>query len=352
MSLLLLEGFDDGLAEGYGTWSDDVGGIQTNTGMPNGESAYLGDTVSRSARWILPSLAVTCTLGFRVRINTATQPSPYATIAQFLASQSNVAGNVMIRWDSSNNQLVCQAPYTGTIHISSGNGTFDADTTYYVECKVTINDTTGSIELRIDGDVIGTATSIDTRYSTYDLGVTSILLAGQGTSDVNTAFYDDVYVTDSAGSSPYNSFLGPIDVQTLFPDGNGNYSNLTGSDSNQTDNYLLVDESPDPDDDTTYVESDTEGDEDTYTFDNLVGATGKTIRGAIGYVVAKKTDVNAKYIRPMFRVNSTDYVGTSFALSEGYTVHQQIQQVNPNTSTDWTPTTIDGLEFGQEVRDS
>ena len=67
---------------------------------------------------------------------------------------------------------------------------------------------------------------------------------------------------------------------------------------------------------------------------------------------ARRTQTGAKYARAVARVNSTDYVGTTKALGEGYGTVENVFDENPDTSTAWTPTTFNGAEFGPEVRGS
>lgn len=91
---------------------------------------------------------------------------------------------------------------------------------------------------------------------------------------------DDLAVNDTSGSIQ-NSWPGPGKIIHLYPNGNGDNSGWTGSDGNQTDNYLLVDEFPPVD--TDYVQSNTSGQIDDYA---LTNAPAEMESGATINVVA------------------------------------------------------------------
>jgi hypothetical protein len=159
---------------------------------------------------------------------------------------------------------------------------------------------------------------------------------------------DNIYVLDTTGSVN-NDILGPIRVDNLLPDGAGNYTNMTRSDTGLA-NFEHVDDQ-DPDGDTTYVYAETEGTKDTYTA-NDTASSDEVIAGVIGNVIARKEDAGAKFVRPIVRIGSTDYNGDSTALTESYALAKHVWDESPATATTWTSSEIDGMEIGQEVRDS
>lgn len=215
---------------------------------------------------------------------------------------------------------------------------------HYFEMKFTASTSSaGTMQMGVDGNYTTETTGIDWYYSYGNSRL------GWSTINYIAEFYiDDFYVADTTGGVN-DDFLGPIAITVKLPNGNGTYSNLTGSDGNSTDNYLLVDEAP-PDDGTTYVESGTEGDKDTYAFEDVSGTPN--IIGAVASMYAQRTQTGVKYVRSVARVNSTDYTGSTLALPQGYSSMEEVYDVNPNTSTAWTATTFNGAEFGPEVRDS
>jgi hypothetical protein len=159
-------------------------------------------------------------------------------------------------------------------------------------------------------------------------------------------YVDDYYACDIQGSTN-NDFLGDVRVQAVFPNGNGNYSQLTNDLGNMTNNYTHVDEA-DPNDDTDYVESSNAGDKDTYTYQDLPTTTG-TVYGVQVMTYAKKTDSGSRTIRNLARLSGTDADnGSDIALPSGYTYLPSIFETKPGGGA-WTITDVNNAEFGVKV---
>lgn len=236
---------------------------------------------------------------------------------------------------------------------STGNGTVLGTTTfalstgvvYYIEIKVFIHDTTGTFEIKVDGSSKLALTGQDTKQ-TANGTANQVLLGADAAITLSTYTYDDVYVCDGTGSTN-NDFLGDCRVDAYLPNGNGNSSQLTGSDGNSTDNYLLVDESP-PNDDTDYVEHATVGNKDTYAVTDM-SHTPSSIFGIQVLANAKKDDAGARSLATVTRSGGTDNDGATQALSTSYVYYAQIRETDPNTSAAWTKTNLNSAEFGVKV---
>jgi hypothetical protein len=112
---------------------------------------------------------------------------------------------------------------------------------FYLELKVVIHDTTGSYEIRINGQTLVSQTNIDTKL-TSDANVDRIRFGtfnstGSGSDEGNRI--TDLYVCDDSGSVN-NTFLGPVRVLSLHPDADGDDEDWTLSSG--TDSYALVNE--------------------------------------------------------------------------------------------------------------
>jgi hypothetical protein len=220
-----------------------------------------------------------------------------------------------------------------------------ANTWHYVELKVKIDDSTGTYEARLDGVSVISGTGADTRNggnATADRVRFGPSVTGNATIDERM---DDVYICDDQGSTN-NSFLGDVRIECLFPNNNGNSSQLVGSDSNSTDNYLLVDEST-PNSDTDYVESSTVGDKDTYAMGNLTSTTG-TVYGIQILPYAKKTDAGTRSIKSVTRLSATEEDSADKPLSTGYTYLPDIRETKPGGGA-WTITDVNNAEIGVKV---
>lgn len=218
-------------------------------------------------------------------------------------------------------------------------------TWHYIEVKVKIADASGTVELRQDG-----VTRLSYTGDTQNGGVANVDRVAWA-SRTNGLGYriDDVYILNEQGSLN-NTFLGDTRCYPLYPNGNGNYSQLVGSDGNSTDNYLLVDESPVPSS-TDYVGSATVGQKDTYAFENMPVSVG-TIRGVETRVYAAKTDTGTKQVRALIRRSATDANGADHALADNaYVTFQDMFEQDPHAGPGaWTITNVNGSEFGAEVR--
>ncbi len=112
--------------------------------------------------------------------------------------------------------------------LATGTTVISASLWRYVELKATIDGTIGSYELRINGAVELTATNQNTRNG--GAGVVNKVHFGLGgaADGGHATHFDDIYVLDSTGSgSVPRDFLGDVKVETLIPDGAGNYSQFT-----------------------------------------------------------------------------------------------------------------------------
>lgn len=219
----------------------------------------------------------------------------------------------------------------------------------YLECKVVIDNTAGTFEIRVDGSNKLSATGQDTQ-ATANATANEIFIHGR--TAINTGpgtgliRIDDLFINDGAGSVN-NGFLGDSRVDSYAPNGNGNSSQHTGSDGNSVDNYLLVDEAA-PNDDTDYVESTTVGNKDTYAFTDMTH-TPATIHGVQLCMAAKKDDAGAKSIAGVTRSGGTDFDGATVAISTSYQYVLQMRETDPNTSAAWTKTNLNAAEFGMKV---
>jgi FlaG/FlaF family flagellin (archaellin) len=205
---------------------------------------------------------------------------------------------------------------------------------------------TNYYEVKVDGTIYCTATSGDTAYVTEE-DVTGVVLQGSGdTGSGTSALFDSVLIWDTTGSAPFNDSLGTTRwwTQTLRPNGNGSTNNFLGSDSNSTDNYLLVDDTT-ADGDTTYSQSQATSDIDLYDFDNLP-AICDNVLACNSVAIWKKTTADALTSRQLTRISSTNYEGDNISPTTGYTWNQRIMVNSPATSSAWGNSEVDGAQFG------
>jgi len=219
---------------------------------------------------------------------------------------------------------------TGTTPLSTGQWS-------YLELKVVVSATVGTVEVRLNGAATAecSGTSLNTGSSNIDTIILSALSA--------QTIFDDVYVVDTSGSSPTNTFLGEVRVCTLIPNGNGANTAWGGT---GTGGFGEWDDITAHDDDTTYVSSSTPGDRETSTLTDLSAATS-TVFAVQTNLVARKDDAGTRTIAPVVVIGGTPYDGTTTAaLSSSYADYTQLyDRLDPSGAT-WTASTVNAMETG------
>lgn len=238
-----------------------------------------------------------------------------------------------------------QITRNGTV-LGTGTFKFIATIWYYLEFKVTIHNSTGTIAARVNGISDISASGLDTQNTANATASAIQLGATGGVNGAGNPFWDDVYILDGTGSAPTNDFLGDVRVQTIVPNGNGTTNQLDGSDGNQVDNYLLVDEAT-PNSDTDYVESSDVGDKDTYNYGAITPAAG-TVYGLAIYPWARKTDAGIRTIATIARHSATEVDSADRSLSVSYQYFTDIRETKPGGGV-WSIADVNAAEFGVKV---
>jgi hypothetical protein len=171
-----------------------------------------------------------------------------------------------------------------------------------------------------------------------------------GTHSIGPSYsgFDDICWNDTLGTYD-TTYPGGGGFVILMPDGNGDQSQLVGSDGNSTDNYLLVDEKPPNTSD--YVASGTADNEDDYTLSALAGGYN-VINHVMPIVYAALASAGTGGVRSVLRVGGVSYpdaadrmLGTSYGFVQG-----DLRYIDPSDSAAWTPTKVNALQSGPRVR--
>lgn len=250
--------------------------------------------------------------------------------------------------------IVYRVTTSGTIQVLRGNGTslgvttqaLSVGVTSYLEFKTTINGSTGTVDIHIDGISALSLTGLNTQNG-GSAGWDQIIIGhrsgcgGGGNSIVWD--YDDLYVADGSGST-WNDFKGDTRVDATFPNAAGNTSNFTRSTG--SDQSATIDD-PVMNGDTDYNSTTNVSDKDTLNF-STAPAGAATIYAIQVCCQGRKTDAGAAGHKAVTRISSTDYLGTEVALTSTYSVKRQIWETKPSDSTAWTSTDYGNAEFGYQ----
>lgn len=342
MSLLFADGFD-----GYGVTTDKyllaISGDNPNPSLAAGRNGsyglYLGGNaffvytrnlnVNAQTVWVGCAYSNVSASGLRIlRLQT------WGT--DYISLYSVTGGALRVYRGDSVGGTILGTTVTGVLNMTGWN---------YIEMKVYIHDTAGTVDLWVDGINKLSLTSQDTKNGT-DAYVNILAIGGKDNSQGNTQKCDDLYVTDDQGAAPLNGRLGDCRIEALLPNGAGDSSQFTPSAGS---NYENVDERV-IDNDTTYNESSTTGHKDLYAMSNLAGTSG-SILAVVPWVRAKKTDGGGRTIRALVKHSTSEGQGATIAATDGY-IYQLTPDVfpnNPSTASAWTPTEVNAMQAGLEI---
>jgi hypothetical protein len=223
-----------------------------------------------------------------------------------------------------------------TLNTTSGL-LLQVDTWYYLEVKVTIDNSSGEYEVKLDGSTILSDTGIDTQGGTVNYAsIIAIENSGVGYVD-----YDDLYFLDGTGSVN-NDFLGQLAVKTLRPDGDDttDFSVTTG-----VNHYDQVNE--EEANTSKYVETGTVGHQDIFTFGNT---TETDIKGIQVVTDVLNVDFGGRNLNHIVETgnqvkSSTNQVVPSNSLLACIETFDQ----DPDDSANWNQSKLNAAKFGVEV---
>jgi hypothetical protein len=232
-----------------------------------------------------------------------------------------------------------QATRNGTVLGTSAASVVQGGNVWqYIEVKVTISDTVGVVEVRVNNNVVLNVTGADTK-NTANATTDQVALTGTGNANHNFA---DLYILNTTGSDN-NDFKGDSASDPITVSSAGTTTQWTPSAGS---NFQNVDDAT-PDGDTTYNSSATASQIDLFAMSNIAGAGTVHAIQWNGYV--RKDDAGARSIAPMLRSESTDAQGGTQSVSDSYTYLYQVYDVDPADSNDWTLTKINALEAGYKL---
>jgi len=231
----------------------------------------------------------------------------------------------------------------GTKLGATRNGVVQLGVWYYIEAKIVIHDSAGSVIIHVNGvNEPTTANDCSSGQDTLASGTVENAVLGHMGSSWNSSI-DDVYMLDTSGSVN-NDFLGDVRVDAHYPvtpDGtNHDWTPSTGS-----DNYAVVD---DPTANTTdYNSTNTLNATDTFNLNHLksVGGTIKAVQALIYHARADAGPSSA--LAPVMISDVTTDVGATVASSAGsYIYTRKVYDQDPHGPAAWDETAFNALEVG------
>lgn len=340
MALLFCDTFDHYASAQLGDkWNGGASGFGVGASgrfSTSGVSANPGSVSGASLVWIAPSAFQTWIVGIAIKITGLSG----TLIPIDLRDVSNTT-QVNVVYNQLTQRLEVKRGGSSTILTSVAR--LPVNIYHYIELKAKIDNTVGTIDLWVNGFLDGTFSGDTQQTANANADRFVTLGANSGSSGLAWSL-DDIYITDDAAG--LSSIIGDPRVECLFPNGNGNSSQMVGSDGNSTDNYLLVDEAT-PNDDTDYVQSSTVGDKDTYTFGDMTTTAG-TVYGVQVNTRARKTDAGARKLASVARLSGTEVDSADFVLTTSYQAYSDVRETKPGGGA-WTISDVNSAEFGSKI---
>jgi len=266
---------------------------------------------------------------------------------------NTTADGFLTLYDGSTKQIYLRHGGNGSIAVTRGDGTqlaVSADNVFspsdyaFVEFKATINNSTGSYEVRVNDVTILSGSGVDTQNSANAYAnAVGICATIENSGGAMTAI-DDFYVCDSSGSVN-NDFLGDVVIESVFPNADGTNSSFTLSTG--TSHYAVIDEAA-QNGDTDYAYSATLNARETVNLGNI-SVVGGVVKGVVVHACARKDGSDTRGVKPVVKSGATYSLGAELNLSSGYNLASHVYELDPNTSTAWTETTVNAIEAGVDV---
>lgn len=220
----------------------------------------------------------------------------------------------------------------------------------YIEVKVILDTgggADGTVEIRINESVDGTATGIDT---TNDASTTANKVQWELRHDIGAWSWDDFYVCDDQGAVN-NTYLGDRCVEGKKPTADGNRNQWTPNSG--VNHWDRVSESV-TDDDGTYlfVPNNQDGKVELFQIADLTTIVGTVNAVQISFQCRMDSSGTDK-VRLIFRsgggseATGPDWTVTSIA---GYQWFQEIYETDPVAAAAWTVSAFNAMQIGLESR--
>lgn len=339
MALLLIENFVDfAFADIDSECTSRSGGDSIVAGpRANCKALY----INNSSHYVEYAIAPSAVVRFALRLKLVSGTGDRALLGLMEGSNLHVTigvdGSGYLRaWRTSS--------LLGTVLATASTDALTVGTWYQVEGRVEVSDTTGSIELRVNGNPtpVINLSGADTRDAAT--GVVSALRVGAPPLSSGPSWQvTDLAVWNESGESP-TGWVGDVRVDTLTVTGAGSSTAWTPSAGS---NYQCVDEA-NVDGDTTYIESGTNAEKDLYTVSNLLHSPA-TVHAVAVTAKARKTDAGSGSIKLAIKSGATEAQSASQSLSDAsYARYVYARGVDPATSSAWTPSGVNAIEAGVE----
>lgn len=261
--------------------------------------------------------------------------------SEFFEIKDGSTVHLVLKIDASR-RLVLLRGSGGTV-LATGTNALSLSSWYSITIKFTIHDSTGNYYVALNSVSEITANGVDTRNG------------GNATADrfrvkqVDGSTFqfnlDDFAIGTSSDTTETTDLMGDVHVYVSTPSGAGSSTDWLPSSGS---NYAQVSDAP-ADDDSSYVESLTPGDDDLYTFDDL-SITG-TIKSVGLQLVYRVDDAGTRTLKALCKSDTTtSEEGSTITPGTSYAASQVLIPNDPDTTAPWDLTGLNAAEFGVRLK--
>jgi hypothetical protein len=341
MTMLLTDGYDDGVCLGALLGSV-APTIQTAAPRTGTRSLRCQTSASSQTSFVKYTIANTTTGVCHVAMNLGAAWLGGVSIIQLIDTATLHAE---LRLNAAGKFEVYSV---GTLR-ATGTFVYSAETWVQVQLKWTINDSTGLIEVRINGATSADATfSGDVRNGAN--AYVNVVQLGQQSVGVNTTgspgYLDDLVIVDDQGS--YNTgYLGDVEAKYTFATGAGDQQDWTIAGSSPAGTaYQSVNEVP-VDDGVTLLESSTVSHRFLLGWEDLSNTSATIFAVATNLRAQKASAVNREIKSTAKRTSTT--LGGLHTLSTSWATYQHIRETDTEGVNPWTGTNFNSTQWGCDV---
>lgn len=221
----------------------------------------------------------------------------------------------------------------------------------HIEAMVTIDNSAGEVEVRVNGITVLALTGVDTAQ-TANIETSQVAIGKRfgsfNDTGITAMYIDDIFCYDDNGSFN-NTFIGDRRVLTLFPNADtaaADWTPLSGT------GFSNIDEA-DPDDDTSYISAASgasPGLVSEFDMENLPAGVS-SVSAVVLVNRMRKTDAGVANVLPSLVSGSTEAAGTDHPLTEAYAYYHEVIEADPDTAAPFTPSAVDSAKLKVERTD-
>lgn len=348
MSLIFLNGFEDQLhsANLISTQSMSFNTSTFRTGttsvIASGSSGTVGNQLAQLA---LPgggdaTIVQGCAMYF--------QQSGNYCIGQFYSDNGGTLHGCVVFNSGSGVLSVYRGSNSGTLlgQVTLSGIPLLLNTWGYWEVKWILSDTVGRVTVRFNEAVVLDLTNQDTKNAGTKTVIDTIGYPS-GISGLS-ANLDDYYLVTGTGAP--SDFLGDCKVATVYPAGNGDFSQLINDAGNSTNNYSHVNNTGAPVT-TSYVESSTVGQRDFYTMGAIATSPPVSVLGMQVTAYVNNPDAGStRQCKVGVRSAGVEALSGLLPMTAAtFLAERAVFVTDPNTSAAWTVAGVNAAQAGFEV---